>query len=122
MSRCLIFALSALLIAAPLYAQRTTERFIPIGRSPGISGTPASVIGTIEAVDTAQRTLRIAGPQGSVTITFPDTADIWIDRSTQRQSALVGSASDLVVGRRAEVKFTDPARREVADWIKVESG
>jgi hypothetical protein len=120
MSRYLILALCALGCAVPLHAQRTTEQFIPIGRSPGVSGTAAAVIGTIEAVDAAQRTLRIAGPQGPVTIAFTDTTDVWIDRSAQRQSALVGSPSDLVAGRRAEVKFVDPARREIADWIKIE--
>jgi hypothetical protein len=50
---------------------------------------------------------------------FTDTTHIWIDRSAQRQTALVGSPSDLVVGRRAEAKFVSYERREVAEWIKV---
>jgi hypothetical protein len=45
--------------------------------------------------------------------------DIWLDRSEQRQTALVGGPADLVIGRTVEVKFADPQRRELADWIKV---
>ncbi|MGH6690309.1 MAG: hypothetical protein ACREF4_06495 [Gammaproteobacteria bacterium] len=120
MSRWLMFALCVLLgSAGSLRAQRMTEQFIPIGRSPGVSGTNYSVIGTIEFVDTAGKMLRIAGSQGPVTLVFTDTTHIWIDRSAQRQAALVGSPADLVVGRRAEAKFVSYERREIAEWIKV---
>ncbi len=119
MSRWSILAFGALLgFAEPALAQRMTEQFIPIGRSPGVSGT-YSVIGTVEAVDRAARTVRIAGPQGAVTLAFTDSTRIWIDRSEQRQSALVGSITDLVVGRRIEAKYLGPDRRDAADWIKV---
>ncbi len=121
--RCLTLALCVVLSSTgSLHAQRTTEQFIPIGRSPGVSGTNYAVIGTIEFVDTAGKTLRIAGSQGPVTLTFTDTTHIWIDRSAQRQTALVGSPSDLTVGRRAEAKFVSYERRTVAEWIKVAGG
>lgn len=115
------FVLTVIMAAAgalPLEAQRETERFIPIGRSPGVSGV-TSVIGTIEAADTTGMTIRVAAPSGSVAVRFTSATDIWLDRSEQRQTALVGGRGDLVVGRRVEVKFVDPQRREVADWIKV---
>jgi hypothetical protein len=119
MKRSAVLALLVSAVAAlPLHAQRETERFIPIGRSPGVSGV-SSVIGTIEAADTTAMTLRIASPSGTVTVQFTPATDIWLDRSEQRQTALDGGRSDLVVGRRVEVKFVDPEQREVADWIKV---
>ena len=97
MSRCLTLALCALLgSAGSLHAQRMTEQFIPIGRSPGVSGTSYAVLGTIESVNVAAKTLRITSAQGPVTVAFTDTTHIWIDRSAQGQSALVGSPSDLV--------------------------
>jgi hypothetical protein len=120
MSRNLTLALCALLgSAGALHAQRMTEQFIPIGRSPGVSGTSYAVLGTIEFVDTAAKTLRIASAQGPVTVAFTDTTHIWIDRSEQGQSALVGSPADLLIGRRAEAKFVSHQRRTIADWIKV---
>jgi hypothetical protein len=123
MSRCLTFAFCALLgSAGSLPAQRMTEQFIPIGRSPGVSGTNYAVIGTIESVDLAAKTVRIASAQGTVTVSFTDTTRIWIDRSEQAQTALAGTPADLAVGRRAEAKFVSHQRRTVADWIKVAAG
>ena len=37
-----------------------------------------------------------------------------------KMTALTGSYADLRVGRRIEVKYEDPERKQVADWIKVE--
>lgn len=120
MVRTLMLAACMLAPAAgPAAAQFMTEQFIPIGRSPGVSGV-LSVIGTIEAVDLSARSMRITGPQGPVTYAFADSTHIWVDRSTQGRSALVGSTADLVVGRRAEVKFESAERRDFAEWIKVE--
>ncbi len=119
MLRPVAFILLALAAGAlPLHAQRQTERFIPIGQSPGISGV-TSAIGTIEAADTVAMTLRIAAEAGPVTVRYTAATSIWLDRSEQRQSAGVGGPADLVAGRRVEVKFVDAERREVADWIKV---
>jgi hypothetical protein len=120
MSRSLTLAFCVLLgSAGSLHAQRMTEQFIPIGRSPGVSGSNYSVLGTIDSVNVAAKTLRIAGPQGPVIVTFTDSTHIWIDRSAQGESALIGKPTDLTVGRRAEVKFVSKERRTVADWIKV---
>jgi hypothetical protein len=104
--------------ALPLHAQRETERFIPIGRSPGVSGV-LSVIGTVEAADSVAGTLRITAPSGTISVRFTKSTDIWLDRSEQKQQAGIGSAADLVAGRRIEVKFVDAQKRDTADWIKV---
>ncbi|MCX8114058.1 MAG: hypothetical protein N3D71_03195 [Burkholderiaceae bacterium] len=109
------------LIAAPwvAQAQKATEQFIPIGQSPGVSGK-ATIIGTIEAVDAAARTMTISAGATSYRCALTDRTRIWIDRSAQRLSATTGRLADLQKGRRVEVKFTD-ATRKTAEWVKVEA-
>jgi hypothetical protein len=99
-------------------AQRTTEQFIPIGQSPGVSNV-LSYIGEIESVDQSASTVTVAGPDGSMTFRLTDSTDVWLDRSGMQQSNGVGSLADLAPGRRVEVKYQDPETREVAEWIKV---
>lgn len=115
---CSLVAAALLCGAAPLGAQEATERFIPIGQSPGISGTYA-YLGEVVAVDAARNTVTVRGPAGDRTIAVTERTRIWLDRSALRQSNLTGAIADLQVGRRVEVKFEDSERREKADWIKV---
>lgn len=110
---------TALLAWVPCaHGQRTTERFIPVGQSPGISGT-RSEIGEIEAVDLATHTVTVAVPSGPRVVKVTEQTRIWLDRSAERLSNEVGSASDLHAGRRAEIKYVDFETKDTADWIKV---
>lgn len=111
-----VLAAAAALLWRPaaLEGQMMTERFIPIGQSPGLSSTTTD-IGPIEAVDPAARHITLAGRSTAVT---PRTR-IWLDRSALKQTTLTGDFADLRPGRRAEVKYEDEARRDSADWIKV---
>ena len=99
-------------------AQQTTEQFIPIGQSPGVSNV-LSYIGEIESMDQSAGTVTVAGPDGSMTFRFTDSTEVWLDRSGMQESNEVGSPADLAAGRRVEVKYQDPQAREVATWIKV---
>lgn len=110
--------LLAMALAIPASAQRGTEQFIPLGQSPGVSGISA-YLGSIQAVDSAQNTVTIAGPQGERTITVTDSTSCWLDRSIQHKPTTVVKLSDLKVGWMAEVKYLDPAKKEGAEWIKV---
>lgn len=115
-------ALAGLLLmtmAAPASAQRATEQFIPLGQSPGVSGTASSYLGSLTAVDTAGQGVTMAGPRGQVTIMMNESTCIWLDRSGHRQATTVGKLSDLRVGWTVEVKYLDPAKKDVAEWIKV---
>jgi hypothetical protein len=96
-------------------AQEATEMYIPIGLSPGISGK-TTVIGTVQAMDAAARTLTVAGPSGTRTFAVTPKTRIWQDRSESKQANKAGSLADLQQGRRVEVKAL-PAG---ADWIKVQ--
>ena len=99
-------------------AQKATEQFIPIGRSPGISGVQ-SYRGAIESVDPQRQTIRVSDRTGPQSVTITEQTKIWIDRSKQGKGNIAGKFADLKVGQEVEVKFEDAQRRESAEWIKV---
>ena len=107
-----------LLLAPGAYAQKATERYIPVGKSPGVSGK-YSYIGQIEQVDQQSRTITVAGPEGRRTIKVTDATKIWLDRTQQRMSNERGSMTDLQRGRRVEVNYVDYETKDEAEWIKV---
>ena len=101
------------------HGQKSTERFIPIGQSPGVSGTH-TVIGTIAVADPGARTLAVkgwTGPRFAVTV----RTRIWIDRNASKLPTQPGAFTDLQPGRRIEVKFEDDATKTAAEWVKVEA-
>ena len=103
-------------------AQRTTEQFIPIGRSPGLSDV-VTYVGEIVSVDPGARslTMRRTGDAGAVTATIAGDTRIWLDRSSIGRPNLSGAYADLVPGSTAEIHFRDPEQRRLADWVKVRS-
>jgi len=101
------------------HGQKATEQFIPIGQSPGVS-QKYTWIGEIADVNSVARTVTIADSAGRRTVRITDKTRIWLDRTKLKQTNLSGSFADLQKGRRAEVKYEDPARRDVAEWVKVE--
>ena len=107
--------LGALLLGTPpALAQKTTEQFIPIGQSPGLSGKYTE-IAEIAAVDPAARTITLDGRSVAVTA----RTHIWLDRSKMKQPSVAGDFSNLTVGRRVEVSYQDETKRITAAWIKV---
>lgn len=118
LKRIIALVVPALLLAGGASAQERTERFIPIGESPGISGV-YSTIGTILAADADDRTVTVQSGAERWTIRVTEDTDIWIDRSAMRQTNFSGDWSDLEVGRTVEIKCVDFATKEVADWVKV---
>lgn len=111
---------SALLGQSFAHGQRQTERFIPIGQSPGASGRTTR-IGTVQSVDPQARSFELATPEGRHPVAVPAGTPIWLDRSRRRRPALGGSFADLQPGRRIEVNFADAGRAGRAAWIKVEA-
>jgi hypothetical protein len=118
-------ALLAVTLAAGLlvwsraaHGQQTTEQFIPVGQSPGISGI-RSYTGEIEAVDVGRKTITVRGPEGPRTIKLAVGTRIWLDRTVQRLTNTAGTMADLRAGRRVEVKYVDDRAKATADWIKV---
>lgn len=112
-------AITLLCAGSSAQGQKATERFIPIGQSPGVSQKYAS-IGPISDVNARDQTVTIAEPAGPRTIRISKKTRIWLDRTPIKRPNLTGRFADLKIGRRAEVKYEDPERRQVADWVKVE--
>jgi hypothetical protein len=111
-------ALALCALARDAHAQQTTERFIPVGQSPGISGT-RSYLGEIVSVNLQRKTFTVRDAQGLRTIKVAPRTRIWLDRSAQQLTSQTGSMTDLAVGRRVEVLYVDDRRKDTADWIKV---
>lgn len=109
----------SLLFAGQVFPQKATERFIPIGESPGLSGTMTD-IGRIQGFDAASGTLSLSAGGVARDVRITDDTRIWLDRSVSELSNLEGATSDLQAGRRAEVNYVDPDARDVASWVKVE--
>ncbi len=108
-----------ILSSGEVVANQQTERFIPIGQSPGLSNKSTDV-GRIRSYDASSRMLSVDVQGGSRSVKVTGDTRIWLDRSKQKQTNLDGSVSDLQAGRTAEVSYTDPTSRDSAAWIKVE--
>lgn len=96
------------------YAQKTTEIFIPMGKSPGLS-YKYTYMGNIESVNNQKRTVKVNGRDVQVS---RDTK-IWLDRTALKMTNVAGRFSDLQSGRQVEIKYVDADRRKAAEWIKV---
>lgn len=105
------------------HAQKTTEIYIPIGMSPGISGT-YSVIGEVVSYDADTRTLTIRDDSGEHTATVTDETGIWLDRSGSGNPNIVGTVAAFEPGSRCEIKYVydGTTRLVAAEWIKIEAG
>ena len=108
------------LMGSPVtFAQQSTEQFIPIGMSPGISDK-YSYIGSIISVDEATNTFTMQSNRGRKTITVSPSTRFWLDKSKIKQTNLKASFDDCQVGSMVEVMH-DRSNDDVADWIKIES-
>jgi len=98
-----------------------TERFIPCGRSPGVSGTPKSVAGRLVALDHGTLRLCVETARGARACThYSHAMAIYLDRSARREQNRVGAWRDLRLGQIVEVypthwiKVCDPATEEAS--------
>lgn len=102
-------------------AQRSTEIFISIGKSPGVSET-LTIIGTIDAVSGPNQNFTVSEGEERYTVKVNEGTQIWLDNSALDIGNKNGSFADLQPARRVEVKYREPERRVqvTAEWIKVE--
>lgn len=117
MSAVVLLAMGVLTAPAAL-GHPATERYIPIGKSPGLSGK-LTYMGKVGSVDARGRS--VSGESWSAAVT--ERTRIWLDRSKLRETNTVGSLDDLKAGRLVEVKYLGREagqRRGAAEWIKVE--
>jgi hypothetical protein len=98
-------------------AHPATERYIPIGESPGVSQT--GTMGVIEVVNVADQSILVGTREAAHWVRLTNRTRIWLDRTQLAKSNLVGGFSDCAVGRTVEIHFEDPEIRAVAAWIKI---
>ncbi|MGH7599765.1 MAG: hypothetical protein ACREOI_25710 [bacterium] len=111
-----------LFVAVPcVRGQKATEIFIPLGKSPGLSGK-YTTIGKIDTVNTQDQTITMTDSSGSYTIKITERTQIWLDNSKLKSTNRRGTFADLPKGLLAEVKYEDSARKDkgVAEWIKIQ--
>jgi hypothetical protein len=101
------------------FAEKSTELYIPIDQSPGLSGK-YTVTGNIDAVDYQNQTMTMSNYSGSYTVKVMDNTRIYLDKSKIQQTNAYGTFSDCKKGRKAEVKFDQNAQGRPAEWIKLE--
>ena len=108
-----------MLVVASVSAQETTERYIPIGQSPGVSGK-YSYVGRIVAVDTSDHAVTVEDDKGRHRLRVTEETSLWLDRNKSKRRNMTASFHDCRVGRRVEIMYTHDDKR-VARWIKIEN-
>ena len=105
-------------IAGQLAAQETTEQFIPIGESPGVSGEE-SVVGEIVAVDNQKQEVLVSSGERRLTFKVEPDTRIYLDRTDQRLENTETDFTACRVGRMVEIK---PQEEDAttASWIKIQ--
>jgi hypothetical protein len=115
----ILLTVSLFLSFATGQAQQTTEKFIPIGMSPGVSGK-SSYQGNITEVNVAAKSFSMQIDGDNKVISFAPTTRIWLDRSKSRKPNLDAEPGALETGSKVEVMM-DPKDPTKAAWIKIEA-
>lgn len=110
---CVVFGM------AVASAQKTTEQYVPIGQSPGVS-YKYSAIGKIVAVDRIARTITVKDNSGTRSFEVTVQTRIWLDRSKAKRENRPAGYEDCKVGQKVEVMHLHDDE-DVADWIKIKS-
>lgn len=101
------------------FSHQQTERYIPIGQSPGLS-KKYTYIGRVIATNKSHRTLTVSDQGVERIIKISNKTKIWLDRSNIKKTNLSGKISHIKKNRRVEIKYSDYKRKNSAEWIKIE--
>jgi hypothetical protein len=107
------------LVSYDIYAQKETEVFIPLGKSPGVSGK-YSVMGRVETVNAADSTINIRQEAGMKTIKITAETEIYLDKSKLKLTNKKCSFSDCKPGLMVEAKYKDNKPGGLIEWLKVQ--
>lgn len=121
MKNWVIVSLLGILLAMPVagFAQKTTELYIPLGQSPGLSGKN-TLIGKIVQIDALNNTITMADAAGTYSVSMAPATRLYLDKSKAGLPNSQGALTDCNVGDPIEVKFVDNARSKPVEWIKVQ--
>lgn len=112
-SKTIITALG-LFVATLAYSHPATERYIPIGESPGISKVK-SYIGQIRSVQRTARGFTMSVVDTDRQITVTEMTKIYLDTGPGKTN-LSGTERDCQVGRVVEVYLHEDG---TAYWVKI---
>ena len=101
------------------FAEKTTELYVPIGKSPGLSHK-FTLVGTIVEVNSQEQTLSVTGASGTYTVRTTEYTLIYLDKSRLRQPNRYGSFSDFKAGMLVEVRYEAGKKHRPAEWIKLQ--
>ena len=113
--------LSAIIICAfsfCLHAQKETEVFIPIGKSPGVSGK-YSMICTVQTIQMNDSIMTIKQDSGNMNLMITEQTKVYLDKSRLKLQNKKGTVADIKPGMTMEVKYIDNKPGNPIDWIKV---
>src|SRR6266850_5041586 len=103
----LILPLLLLLLCNEARAQKMTEVFIPIGKSPGASGKTTK-IGKVESVKAKDYSITMTlDDQTKATIKIEKSTAIYLDKSIQKQRNTRGKWEDIKPGLLMEANYSD---------------
>jgi len=100
------------------YGQKATEIFIPVGKSPGLSGY--TTIGTVNTINTQEKKIVMSDSEGSYTIKIADNTKIWLDQSNLKATNKTGSFESIKEGMVVEVKYQGDKPDSSVEWIKLQ--
>jgi hypothetical protein len=107
---------AAALASAPVSAQQATERFIPLGQSPGLSAGK-TLVGRVTSADIGRGVLMLSTPGGLREVAVTGTTRIWLDRTHLGETNVRGALKDCEPTLAVEVKLAEDSA--TADWVKV---
>lgn len=102
-----------------LLGQKSTEYYIPVGQSPGLSGTH-TVLGTLTEYKVQENSITMQTDEGTITLKLVGKPYVWLDNSGLGLSNKNGTFSDFQVGKRVEVCYLNQQKRDSLAWIKIE--
>ena len=91
-------------------AHQQTERYIPIGQSPGVT---ARLVGAV--TERSGDRVEVDGR----TVIMTDATPVWVDRSGGGRAALEGTPADCRRGSYVEISYREEDGKLVANWVKV---
>lgn len=98
-------------------AQKSTELYIPIGKSPGLSGK-YTVLGEVENINLQDSTLTIMVEGTSQIIAIKGQPKFMLDYSGAKLPNKIGSLADIKKGVIVEVKYRHNKPGDSIEWIK----
>ena len=118
MRKLILIAATALLVVAGsgAWAHPATERYIPIGKSPGVSGKK-SYVGEIRSISDHENGFSMTVENANLRIEVDQYTKIYLDTGKGRVNS-AGARSDCRVGRLVEVYVHESG---TAYWVKIRS-